>query len=219
MSRPFRRLTVALICAGLCLVAAASARAQVGRFYLASYLGLNTFNSQDLKESTTGIDGSVNYKNAVSFAGALGLRLNRAVRVEGEISYRNAHIDNVTYNGITANGGGRDKTTLYMANVYYDLPVSWKRLTPFVTAGIGLADHDRNFAPGTGLPSSEGSSMGFAWQAGAGLLYRISPNFAFTGDYKYLKTSDVKTDNYTMGYGSHEFRVGVQYDLPVGLMK
>lgn len=207
-----------LLCTGL-LLAATAASAQVSRFYIASYMGLNTYNAQDFREESTGTNGSVNYKNAVSFAGALGLRLNRAVRVEGEISYRNAGIDNVSFGGAIHDAGGHAKTTLYMANVYYDVPVSWKKITPFVTAGVGIASHERSFEGVTGLPDQTGSTTGLAWQAGAGLLYRINPSFAFTGDYKYVKASDVKIDNYTLGYSSHEFRVGVQYDLPVGFLK
>jgi opacity protein-like surface antigen len=105
-----------------------------------------------------------------------------------------------------------------MANVYYDFNLNWKNITPFVTAGIGVASHDASFTGGNGLPAASGRSTGFAYQAGAGIAYRVSPTLAFTGDYKYLTTSDIDIGSYRTGYHSHEVRIGLQYDLPVGFM-
>ncbi len=213
------RAITAVIASVLCLVAVAgAARAQTTRLYIASYMGLNLYNGQNFREDTTGASGTINYKNAVSFAGALGLRLNRNVRVEAEVSYRNATVDSADVGGATARIGGRDRTTLAMANLYYDFDLNWKNITPFVTAGLGVAAHDLAIDPAAGLPSATGRSIGFAYQAGAGLMYRVSPAMAFTGDYKYLTTSDVDISNYKAGYHSHEFRLGLQYDLPVGFL-
>jgi opacity protein-like surface antigen len=196
---------------------AKTACAQTSRLYIASYMGFNLYDKQDFHEDTTATSGHFDYKNAMSFAGALGIRLNRHVRLEGEISYRNAQIKNAD-SGTTLTGGGSDHAWLAMANVYYDFNLNWRNITPFVTAGIGIASHDTSINAGSGLPAADARSLGFAYQAGAGLLYRVSPTLAFTGDYKYLATTDIDTGSYRTGYHSHEIRLGIQYDLPVGFM-
>ena len=211
--------TIAVLFAVLCLAAGAgAAHAQTTRLYLASYLGLNLYNGQDFREHTTGTSGNFSYKNAISFAGALGIRLNRNIRLEGEVSYRNAKIDSADVSGTSLASDGSNHTLLAMANVYYDFNLNWKNITPFVTAGIGVASHDISFPGGGGLPAVSGRSTGLAYQAGAGLIYRVSPTLAFTGDYKYLTTSDIDTGSYRADYHSHEVRVGLQYDLPVGFL-
>jgi opacity protein-like surface antigen len=212
-----RRIIAALIVCSLCL-AAAGAHAQTTRLYLASYMGLNLYNGQHFHEDSTNTSGTINYKNALSFAGALGIRLNRNIRVEGEISYRTAEIHSTEAGGASLPSGDSNHTLLAMANVYYDFNLNWRNITPFVTAGIGVASHDISFNGGGGLPAASGRSTGFAYQAGAGLIYRVSPTLAFTGDYKYLTTTDIDVGGYTSGYHSHEVRLGLQYDLPVGFM-
>lgn len=198
-----------------------SVRAQASRLYFASYLGLNTNSASDFKESTSGRSGDFQYDNSLSFAGAIGLRLNKQLRVEGEISYRTTDFDRINLSGPGSFKMGGDLSTwLYMANAYYDFDLEWKHITPFVTAGIGVAHHNGTIDDSSGfVPDASDSSYALAWQLGGGLKYRLNDGLAFTGGYRYVGTTDIDFDSYKFEYGSHEWRVGLEWDLPVPGLK
>ena len=108
-------LSSALIVSTLC--AASFAHAQTSRIYLAGYLGLNTFNDQEFTESSTASSGEMELDNSTSFAGAIGLRLSRNMRLEGELSYRNAEFKTIDLAGTgTFNNGGELKSTFAFLN-------------------------------------------------------------------------------------------------------
>jgi len=186
---------------------------------VAGYLGLNTFGSQKFSESSTSSNGDVNFGNATSFGGALGLRITPQLRVEGEVSYRRSDPGTLHVNGgADLNANGALKTWMFMANAYYDFDVSWKNFQPYVGAGVGLASHHLNLAY-PGLASGSGDTLALAYQLGGGLKYRLSPESALTGSYRYVGSSDIDADTYTMEYSSHEWRLGIEYDLPVSTFR
>lgn len=187
-------------------------------------MGLSIPSDHRFDESTTGLTGEMRGKNSFSFAGALGLRFNDRWRVEAEVSYRNNDLTSLSLGGGAPmppqRTGGELSTTLYLANVYYDFDFEWQNLFPYLTAGAGIAAHgmDLTGAPG-GLPDASDTSMGFAWQLGGGLKYRLSQNAAFTGGYRYIGTTSLETDTYDVNYGGHEIRFGIEYDIPVDMFK
>lgn len=195
------------------------AHAQTSRLYFAGYLGLNTHGDQQISESTSGLRGDVELDNALSFAGALGVRLDPQWRVEAEISYRKADFGNIDTNLGTFRNGGDISSYFYLLNMYYDFDVDWRKLQPFVTAGLGFASHEVQLIDGTGFASDATSDqLSLAWSLGGGLKYRISDNMAFTGNYRYLGTPDIEVDSYDVEYTSHELRFGVEYDIPVNML-
>lgn len=216
--RPVRPLPL-ILCAALiaALCAAAPAAAQTSRLYFAGYMGLNTFGELDFSEKTTPAAGNFEPKNAFSFAGALGLRIDNNWRVEAELSYRTADMGRVNYStGQSFAAGGQVSTYLAMANVYYDFDLDWKKLTPYVTAGLGVAYHDAEIVSNSAFgPSASDSDFGVAWQVGTGLKYRVADDMAFTGGYRYLGTTQMGIGGYDLDYSSHEIRVGLEYDLPI----
>lgn len=202
----------------LLAIIASPAHAQNSRLYFAGYLGLSTFPTQDFSESTSGYSGTANFDNTRSFAGALGLRLNRNIRVEGEVSYRNANFDRLHINNEGRfDSGGEVRTWLYMANLYYDFDTGWNRFTPFVSAGLGLAAHDVTILDGSGLMTdASDTSYNLAWQLGGGVRYLMSDQVAISGNYRYVGSTDMKIDSYDLGFSSHELRIGLEYSLPAG---
>lgn len=198
-----------------------AANAQSSRVYFASYLGLNTSTDHEFSESSTPANGDFEYSNTTSFAGALGLRVSPAVRVEGEVSYRNADLSSMTLNnGNVFDAGGNLRTYLFMLNGYYDIDLEWEKITPFVTAGLGLAYHDGEIDDSSGFATdATGSDYGFAYQVGGGLKYRMDENLAFTGGYRYIGSSDIDLDTYSFDYSSHEIRLGLEYDIPVDFIQ
>jgi opacity protein-like surface antigen len=213
LTRLLQTLSVTML---LVISVVGMAHAQTSRLYFAGYMGLNTFGDLDFSEKTVPTSGSFTPDNAFSFAGALGLRINNTWRVEAEASYRSADMGNINFgNGVSAPVGGSLSTYLLMANVYYDLDLGWQKLTPYLTAGLGLSFHDGEIDDTTGFGAdATDSDFGVAWQVGTGLKYRVTDDMAFTGGYRYLGTSQIGIQGYDMDYSSHEIRVGLEYDLP-----
>ena len=197
------------------LVISTAANAQTSRIYFAGYLGLNTFDDQEFSEKSTNNSGDFELDSAISFSGAIGLRLSRQLRMEGELSYRNAEFKNVDINnGISGGAGGEIDSTIAMANLYYDFDVPWK-IQPYVGGGIGYAWHGGELTDGTGaLTNANIEADGFVWNAGLGFKYRPRTDFAYNVGYRYLSSPDLEFGNYELDYRSHEFRAGIEWDLP-----
>ncbi|MEC7028932.1 MAG: porin family protein [Pseudomonadota bacterium] len=216
-----RHIVLALSLLLVTVLIALPVSAQSSRLYFAGYLGLNTSNDQEFSESTTGRSGDFERDNGTSFAGALGLRLNHQWRVEAEVSYRQTDFDGVTINNNgTFKSAGDLSTLLYMMNVYYDIDYEWRNFSPFLTAGLGLASHSAQIEDLSGfLPDASSDSFGLAYSLGGGLKYRLSDSAALTTNYRYVGTTDFDVDGYTMDYNTHEFRLGLEYDIPFDLFK
>jgi len=194
-----------------------SAQAQTSRFYLAGYFGLNVFNDQEFTESSTGRNGDFEIDNAASFAGALGMRLSQQLRVEGELSYRNAEFSTADIaGGGTFSSGGELKSTLLFANMYYDFDVPWS-IQPYLGGGLGYGWHSGEINDGSGLLANASSDhAGIIWNAAAGIKYRPSTDMAFTAGYRYVDAiSDLEIGSYDVDFDTHEFRLGLEWDLPV----
>ena len=208
---------IAITCLCLGMIALTSlAHAQSSRLYFAGYLGLNTYTENDFSEGRTGTSGDVEFDNAFSLAGALGLRLTPQWRIEAEISRRAADLDRADFNNASFDMGGELETWLYMVNLFYDLNWEWKNFQPFLMAGVGLAGHETQITdPNGGLPRASDDSLGFGWSLGGGLKYRVDPELALTTNYRYIGTNDIETDSYDVEFTTHEFRIGMEYDLPM----
>ncbi|MAE52111.1 MAG: hypothetical protein CMH27_09905 [Micavibrio sp.] len=209
---------VAVFSALMCLSEQA-AQAQVSRIYLAGYLGLNTYGTQEFENNSTTVSGDFEQNNAVSFAGALGLRLSKQVRLEGEVSYRKPEFKHVNLDngGGSFTVGGGMKQWSGLLNVYYDFDTRWK-FTPYVSAGAGVSYFQGDLDGNSGQNFTD-SAFGLTYQAGAGLKYRPRSNVAYTMGYRYLDTLALDMGDMDIDYSSHEFRVGLEYDLDWGRKK
>ncbi len=85
-------------------------------------------------------------------------------------------------------------TALFMANGYVDIG-TWRGVTPYIHAGVGLASH--NFQ---GLNDSGGAvavaahPTNLAWSLGAGLALSITPNFKIDVSYRYIDLGGVASN-------------------------
>ncbi|MCB1720543.1 MAG: porin family protein [Rhodospirillales bacterium] len=210
-------LTLAIAVIALLLSSVSNAQAQTSRFYLAGYLGLNTFNDQEFTESASGNNGDFEIDNTMSFAGALGMRLSQQLRIEGELSYRNAEFSTADIAGVgTFSSGGELKSTLLFANMYYDFDVPWS-IQPYIGGGLGYGWHSGEINDGSGLMVNASSDhTGIIWNAAAGIKYRPSPDMAFIAGYRYVDAvSDLEIGSYDVDFDTHEFRLGMEWDLPI----
>lgn len=192
-----------------------SAQAQVSRLYFAGYLGLTKFRGVEYSESANNTSGELELNNGTSLAAALGLRLTRHFRIEGE--FHNAKSDfrqiDFTSGGSTASGGELT-TWAGLVSLYYDFDVDWS-LQPFVSAGVGLVNYEVEVSPAVSAANLSDDATTYVWSVGGGAKYRISPDFAFTGGYRYMASPDLQPGSYNIDYNNHEFRIGIEYDLPV----
>ncbi len=186
------------------------------RIYFAGYAGLNVFPAIAFDESLVGTSGEISMEKGYGFAGAIGFKLTPQVRIEGELSYLNSNMDGISLDGIGSFGlGGNIETKLAMLNVYYDFDFTWKKVRPFVGAGIGYAWHEGEVDDVSGFAvDSADESSGYAWQVGGGARYPISDTLNLIGAYRYLDGADISFDGYDIDYGTHEFRLGLSWDLP-----
>ena len=168
--------TCALI---MCITAAQPAAAQSSRIYFAGYFGLKSISDAEFKEATTGRSGDFKMDNAMSFAGALGIRLSRQLRFEGEYNYSRSDVASADISGFGNSAvGGELKSKIIFANLYYDFDVPWK-IEPFIGGGLGYGWHSGEFADGSGLlVSSSSDDASVMWNVGAGFRYRTSPEMA-----------------------------------------
>ena len=93
-------------------------------------------------------------------------------------------------------------TTAVMANVLYDIQIEQAgRFVPYVMAGAGVAHTELTVG---GLAPLTIENDGFAWQAGAGVNYRVSDSVALGVGYRYLEAPAVEVFGFELdGGGNH----------------
>lgn len=187
------------------------------RLYFAGYMGINYFSAMEFTESTTPAEGELVMEDNVAFAGAIGFRLMPQLRIEAELSHLSADMHHVDIQnlGVFEVGGGVD-STIAMLNVYYDCDFNWKKIQPFVGAGIGYGWHEGTIDSVGGLPvNSSADSNGYMWQVGGGFRYPIGKTLSLISAYRYIDGADLAFGDYEkIDQGSHEVRFGLSWDLP-----
>jgi opacity protein-like surface antigen len=203
------------MCCGAFFVSA-QAHAQSSRLYFSGYLGLRDLYDQPFSESVNSTSGDLELDNGTSFSGALGLRLTRHFRLEGEISMGKNDFKQIDFDTSSLSIiSGEMKSIAGLTTLYYDFDVDWP-VQPFVSAGAGVVNYEVEISDPTGTASDiSDDTTTFVWSVGGGGKYRVSPDFAFTGSYRYLASPELDVGAYNIDYSAHEFRIGFEYDLPV----
>jgi opacity protein-like surface antigen len=129
---------------------------------------------------------------------------------------------------------------VFLGNAYIDLGTWWS-VTPFVGAGIGVANVRLNgfndFAIASLDPvggatllnannsAPDGSKWNFAWAVHAGLAYKVNPNVTVEFAYRYLDLGDGRTGSPITGFDgtvqgtdfhidnitSHDLKLGIRW--------
>lgn len=125
------------------------------------------------------------------FGGALAFgREFGQFRVEGELAYQGADIDEI--NSVTVDDGDYDLTTV-MVNGYYELPV-YDAFSVYAMAGVGIA----KLSVDTGDGILDDSDQAFAYKAGVGMTYNFTDEIAADLGYEYLGVADTDiADSFT----------------------
>ncbi len=197
----------------LSLVFTASAYSEQG-MYVSGGIGLSLVDDVDLNDRAfPRADTQVGFDSGVSYQGALGYRMDN-LRFEGEISYQTNDMDTIESYGRDYGASGDVTALAFLANAYYDFPNSTV-FTPFVTAGLGVAEVevDDFRIPGTSSRIYSDDDTVFAWQVGAGVSYAVNEMFDVELKYRYFMTDDLNfSDNIEVdGPNSHNISLGLRY--------
>jgi len=180
--------------------------------YISAGLGMAFLSDADVTDSTApGVQ--LSFESDAGFSGllALGYRYTDNFRMETELFYQTNDYDKTVYNGADVNLSGDTSCLAGLINAYYDF-ANASGFTPFVTAGAGIAKvktSEFNIT-GSGVSSTSDDDTVFAYQAGAGLSYAISPSLSIDCTYRYFATLDPEFDTAESEYASHNIYIGLR---------
>lgn len=165
--------------------------------------------------SGTPLGWRTRFNTGFNLAGQVGYRFENGFRPELEIAYSQYDVDghenlvvggtvvdnidsailtrgaasaaNPTVGAVLASDPGRVKNLGAFANLYYDFNRSG-RLQPYVGAGVGVQRVSVNYRPSNVAVANDDQTR-FAYQAMAGVTYKLSPAVDLFGQYNYRATS------------------------------
>ena len=161
----------------------APASAQVGP-YISLGGGIHMPRSSNLLVGTTA--GNADFDNGWLINGAFGYKWDSGVRLEAELGWREADVDN--FNGTPWTGS--QKTWSTMGNLLYDFNTDGD-VTPYlgVGAGVSWVGWKNNFK-GPTTPTFDGTDSKFTWQGIAGVGTSVNEKLKFYLEYRYIATGN-----------------------------
>lgn len=196
--------------AGMLALTASAASAADGR----PYVGLNAgaFMPTDSTVSDFSGSGDVEYDTGFTVSGTGGFQFNNGLRLEGELTYKQADTDKLTVFGFSSPVHSDISALGFMANIYYDFK-NTSPFTPYIGGGMGfatlyLSDGTSNMGDWFWL---EDDDTVFAYQLAAGVGFDVNKNVTIDLGYRYFGTSDPKFGQLDAEFGSHNVTVGARY--------
>ncbi len=189
--------TLLLVTTILALPMAAQAN-HAGKYYV-SLTGEYVFSATsdaELRAAGVTASGDADYDNGYGFIGAFGYNYNESIRSELELSYRDIEGDSGNIGGVRYTPDDA-KAFSTMVNGYYNLQLDSK-FSPYLGLGIGWA-HE-----------TEEEGNAFAYQAMAGVDYKLCPRGTIFAGYRYFGTTDFEYTETVSGVGV------VHYDADIG---
>lgn len=207
-------------------------------WYFKGYLGMHNYDSDNLWNEVYDTNDFTlhhqDYKSAPFFGLGIGAVCNRWLRGDLTAEYRGTATffaqDSYPPNG--GPGGTNEYTAdieswVGLANAYIDL-FSWRGITPYVGAGIGIASIEVNGLKDVNVPNNsvfygeDNTETNFAWAIHAGVAYDVTPQVALELGYRYLNLGDAKSGTVTAydnssSYASVDLDDVHSHDLMVGM--
>jgi opacity protein-like surface antigen len=132
--------------------------------------------------------GTASMDTGFTVNGAFGRYIDeiRVIRLEAEVLYDRADVDNVS--GTPASG--TLSNTGLMFNAIYDIrtDTSW---VPYFGGGIGYSRVDMDSLSVGGVTVVNDSDDVFSWQIKAGVAYEFNPSWAVNLGYRYYATDNL----------------------------
>lgn len=168
--------------------------------YVDGFGGLNIVNSFENK------DARVDLNSGYAIGSALGYRVSRFFRLEGEAAYRSNSYDQITVKDMRFPASGGIQKVTAMGNGVIQIPMLENSLIPYVGAGIGER-WDRESFTLEPITTNEGTfvfdklkskSHGLAYQGIAGLTFCVGQKMQAEVEYRYLDGSNIQ-GNHALG--------------------
>ncbi len=174
--------------------------------YYSGNMGIVSASDSDISDGSD--SGELSFDDGFAITGSLGYTLGYAGRVELEMGYRANDVDKVTLYGYGTGSVDGDMTTIsLMGNAYYDFSTIGQ-FTPFIGAGIGLANIEAEFD----LAGNEDDTV-FAYQVAAGGSFAVSENLNIDFQYRYFGTEDPNFDGLEAEYNTHNLILGLRFNF------
>ena len=171
--------------------------------YFSGNLGITMPTDSDVSDG--GFSAEISYDAGFAIGGALGYNFGVG-RLEAELGYKTADIDEVSANGLGSASVNGDLSVLsLMGNGYFDFNLN-PTVKPYVMAGIGMA----NVTLDSNDLDVDDSDSVFAYQVGAGVGFALNKKVTLDISYRYMGTEDAKIDGVDVEYGSHNILAGVR---------
>lgn len=145
---------------------------------------------------------------------ALGTYVER-LRFETELGYIAADIDRFTVNGADLGIDGDVRAITGMINAYYDIPIH-RVVHGYIGGGLGAAyvELDAAATLGPGVTISDDEETVLAYQAMAGLGFRLSDTVTLTTGYRFWTTDDPEFDAGEFDAPEvHMAEIGLRFDF------
>ena len=144
-----------------------------------------------------GPSAPVKYQTGVDANVAVGWAFNRFISADFETGFQGTRLDSVP--GYYFEYHRSDVYDIpFLANAILSFPIPHTIVTPYIGAGAGGADtyfDAHGFGDNTVATYGTDNDVEFAWQAMAGLRFRLAPNITLGLGYRYFTTADT-TYNY-----------------------
>ena len=134
--------------------------------------------------------GRVDYDTGVDADAAVGWAFDRYVAVDGEVGYNGTSINSVqNFNP----GNAYIYNVPFLANLTLSFPIPHTIVIPYIGGGVGGVNSTfdaHGFNDGTTYLYGRENDTVFAYQAFAGLRFRLNPDMSLGIGYKYLAAAD-----------------------------
>ena len=184
------------------------------RPYVSGQLGVAFLTDSDLSfYESSALTGTLEFDPGLAISVAGGANFGM-FRVEGEIGYQQNDVDKMSacLGGScgAANASGEASALSILGNVYFDF-VNSSPVTPYITAGLGIAKVEIDDLAAAGAYGGSEDDTVFAYQFGVGLAFAINKNMAIDLKYRYFATDDLDLDGVEAEFASHNVYCGFRY--------
>jgi opacity protein-like surface antigen len=189
-------------------------------FYVGGNAGLIL--PDDSTAKFTNVDANITYDPGYTLSAVGGYKFANNIRIEGEIGEKGVTTDKIW--AATSTHDNYDSTVSlanFMVNGYYDIKTAtFGGFTPYFGGGLGVAvlmTSDANTFDGRIL--NESADAVFAYQAGVGIAYDVTPKVTLDFGYRYFGTTEgsfeeaATNNDVKMAFSSHNFIVGARYNF------
>ena len=179
--------------------------------YFSGNVGLAIPSDSDLDYPGLPGNPEVESDNGLALALAAGYDFGNT-RLECELTYQENDLDQAGYAGNDYDLCGDTSSFALLVNGYYDF-VNQSRFTPFLSAGVGVAevkvrDGEVN---GTAITDIDDEDRVMAFQFSAGVGIAVSETLTVDVKYRYFGTEDAEIEDADIEYWSSNFYLGLRY--------